>query len=57
MNKFIFFWVGIFSEFIEFINKYFYFGDGVVKVIDNENKKMIKLDYLILNWYELIGIF
>ena len=52
VNKSKFSWAGTFTELIEFTNKYLHLGDGVAKVIDNENKKTIKSDHLILNWYE-----
>ena len=42
VNKSKFSWAGTFSEFIEFGNKYLHLGDGVAKVIENENKKTIK---------------
>ena len=50
VNKSKFSWAGTFTELIEFTNKYLHLGDGVAKVIDNENKKTIKSDHLILNW-------
>lgn len=55
VNKSKFSWAGTFTELIEFTNKYLHLGDGVAKVIDNENKKTIKSDHLILNWYESTG--
>ena len=48
-------WDGTFSELIEFTTKHLHLGDGVAKVIDNKNKKTIKSDHLILNWYESTG--
>ena len=44
VNKSKFSWAGTFTELIEFTNKYLHLGDGVAKVIDNENKKTIKSD-------------
>ena len=55
VNKSIFSWAGTFSELIEFTNKHLHLGDGVAKVIDNENKKTIKSDHLTLNRYESTG--
>ena len=55
VNKSKFCWDGTFSELKEFTNKHLHLGDGVAKVIDNENKKTIKSDHLTLNWYESTG--
>ena len=55
VNKSKFSWGGTFSELIEFTNKHLHLGDGVAKVIDNEDKKTIKSDHLTLNWYESTG--
>lgn len=45
VNKSKFSWGGTFSELIEFTNKHLHLGDGVAKVIDNEDKKTIKSDH------------
>lgn len=55
VNKSKFCWAGTFSELIEFTNKYLHLGDGMTKVIDNENKRTITSDHLTLNWYESTG--
>ena len=52
INKSKFSWSGSFEELINLAEKHLDVNRETTKLLENENKKSIKADHLILNWYE-----